>query len=96
MYYQKFNIMSYKVRLQCRKGLNYLLLKLLNFSCGSSRVNISVDVGVRIMENTLRGMSAEERNFCNTVVVKADKDTVMLGGRGTRSEMGAGFLEWKI
>ena len=38
------------------------------------------------MEDTQRGMAAEERKFSNTVVVTADKDTVMLGGRGTRRE----------
>ena len=55
-------------------------------SCGSRRVNISAAVGARIMEDTQRGMAAEERKFSNTVVVTADKDTVMLGGRGTRRE----------
>ena len=60
-------------------------------SCGSRRVNISAAVGARIMEDTQRGMAAEERKFSNTVVVTADKDTVMLGGRGTRSEMETGM-----
>ena len=55
-------------------------------SCGSRRVNISAAVGARIMGDTQRGMAAEERKFSNTVVVTADKDTVMLGGRGTRRE----------
>ena len=32
------------------------------------------------------GMAAEERKFSNTVVVTADKDAVMLGGRTTRRE----------
>ena len=55
-------------------------------SCGSRRVNISAAVGARIMEDTQRGMAAEERKFSNTVVVTADKNTVMLGGRGSRRE----------
>ena len=55
-------------------------------SCGSRRVNISAAVGERIMEDTQRGMAAEERKFSNTVVVTADKNTVMLGGRGSRRE----------
>ena len=38
------------------------------------------------MEDTQRGMAAEERKFSNTVVLTADKDTVVLGGRGTRRE----------
>ena len=53
---------------------------------GSRRVNISAAVGERIMEDTQRGMAAEERKFSNTVVVTADKNTVMLGGRGSRRE----------
>ena len=55
-------------------------------SCGSRRVNISAAVGARIMEDTQRGMAAEEKKFSNTVVVTADNDTVMLGGRSTRRE----------
>ena len=57
-------------------------LKWVEGRCGSRRVNISAAVGERIMEDTQRGMAAEERKFSNTVVVTADKNTVMLGGRG--------------
>ena len=55
-------------------------------SCGSRRVNISAAVGARIQEDTQRGMAAEERKFSNTVVLTAEKDTVMIGGRGARRE----------
>jgi hypothetical protein len=31
-------------------------------------------------------MAVEERKFTNTVVVTASRDTLLLGGRGTRRE----------
>ena len=42
--------------------------------------------GARIQENSQRHMAVEERKFTNTVVVTASRDTVLLGGRGTRRE----------
>jgi hypothetical protein len=44
------------------------------------------DSGARIQEDSQRHMAVEERKFTSTVVVTANRDTVLLGGRGTRRE----------
>ena len=43
-------------------------------------------LGARIQEDSQRHMAVEERKFTSTVVVTANHDTVLLGGRGTRRE----------
>ena len=42
--------------------------------------------GARIQEDTQRFMAAEEKKFNNTVLLTSGRESVMLGGRGTKRQ----------